>query len=82
MDLAHRLQTWRAHLGLTLLVVARRAGLGHPLLSKIENGHSNVRLVKLTDIVTKGLRMHMSAFFGPLPKARKRAMKPSAGARA
>jgi len=84
MDIASRLQIWRAHLGLTLEVVAKRAGVGHPLLSKIENGHSNVRLLKLDSIVTKGLKMQLAAFFGPLPKpaARRRPAKTSAGARA
>lgn len=62
---------WRSALGLTLVVVAERAGVQQPMLSKIECGHSGVRFRTLEAIVTRGLKISLSRFFGPTPRARK-----------
>jgi transcriptional regulator with XRE-family HTH domain len=72
MDIGTRLYSWRSHLGLTLKAVSRRAGVGHAMLSKMEIGHSNVRLAKLEAIVTRGLKMSMVKFFGKPPRQRRR----------
>lgn len=78
-------------LGLTLQVVADRAGVSAMLVSHGEIGDRSMRFAYLEAIVTKGFGISLARFFGAVPKYRQPAKltgrprkngKPNAGARA
>ncbi len=71
MDESIRLHRWRAHLGLTLQVVATRSGLSVACCNQGETGRRAITARKLRLLVERGLKITMVQFYGTLPPAKR-----------